>query len=258
MLLLILVGLGVGVVSALLGIGGGVLLVPFLPGLTNWSSHQVIAITLLIILGNSFGNMIWYNKRGLVNWEVLIFWGPFAAIGSFFGSYAALKLPGAQIRQGLLVILGLMILKCTMDFFKDPRSKKLFVSNNWHPFKGVFGLFVGTFSGFAGIGTGLVSNMIFMSRRWVSKDELAPTGNGVMFFVSLASVASFLLYGKSQNIEIAFFIESWKEITALMLSVFVSSFYLRPFNSLILDNLRFLALLVTLVSVFGYVLMEMF
>ncbi len=258
MLLLILAGLGVGVVSALLGIGGGVLLVPFLPALTDWGSHQVLAVSLFIILGNSFVNMIWYNKRGLVNWSVLMFWGPFAAIGSFFGSYWALKLPGVQIRQALLLLLGLMILKCTKDFFKDPRSKKLFVTNDWHPFKGIFGLFVGTFSGFSGIGTGLVSNMIFMSRRWVGKDEVAPTGNGVMFFVSLASVASFLIYGKSQNVEISFFIESWKEITALMVSVFLSSFYLRPFNALILDNLRFISLLLTLLSVFGYVLMEMF
>ncbi|MGH1469327.1 MAG: sulfite exporter TauE/SafE family protein [Bdellovibrionales bacterium] len=258
MLLLLLVGLGVGVISALLGLGGGVLLVPFLPGLTDWSSHQVVAVTLLIILGNSFANMLWYNKRGTVNWDVLIFWGPFAAIGSFTGSYFALKFTGENIRMALLALVGLMIIRFSLDFFKDPRSKKLFVSSDWNPLKGVFGFFVGTLSGFCGIGTGLVSNTLFMSRRWVLKDEVAPTGNGVMFFVSLASVASFLIFGKSQNIEMSFFLENWKQILMLMGSVFVSSFYLRPFNPLISDNLRFLCLVITLLSVFGYVLTEMF
>ena len=117
---------------------------------------------------------------------------------------------------------------------------------------------MGTLSGFCGVGTGLVSNILFMSRRWVLKDEVAPTGNGVMFFVSLASVASFLMFGKSQNIELSFFLENWKQILMLMGSVFLSSFYLRPFNPLISDNLRFLCLVITLLSVFGYVLTEMF
>lgn len=258
MLLLILVGLGVGVISALLGLGGGVLLVPFLPGLTGWTSHQVLAVALFIILGNSFANMIWYNKRDVVNWDVLIFWGPFAAIGSFLGSYWALKFEGVLIRQALLMLIGLMILNFSLDFFKNPRSKKLFVSSDWNPLKGVFGLFVGTLSGFCGIGTGLVSNTLFMSRRWVLKDEVAPTGNGVMFFVSLASTASFLIFGKSQNVELSFFLENWMTIVALMVSVFISSFFLRPFNPLISDNLRFICLLITLLSVFGYVLTEMF
>ena len=91
MVLLILVGLGVGVISALLGIGGGVLLVPFLPELTDWSSHQIVAVTLFIILINSFINMYWYNKRKMVNWDVLVFWGPFAALGSFLGAYLSLN-----------------------------------------------------------------------------------------------------------------------------------------------------------------------
>lgn len=258
MLFLILVGLGVGVVSALLGLGGGVLLVPFLPGLTNWNSHQVVAVALLIILGNSFANMIWYNKRGLVNWDVLIFWGPFAAIGSFTGSYYALKLQGKNIRIALLIMVGFMITKFSLDFFKNPRNKKLFVSSDWNPLKGVFGLFVGALSGFCGVGTGLVSSLLFMSRRWVLKNEVAPTGNGVMFFVSFASVVSFLIFGKTQEIELAFFLEHWKEILTLMVSVFVSSFYFRPFNPLISDNLRFFCLVITLILVFGYVLVEIF
>jgi uncharacterized membrane protein YfcA len=258
MLFLILVGLGVGVISALLGLGGGVLLVPFLPGLTDWNSHQVVAVALIIILINSFLNLLWYNKRGLVNWSVLLFWGPFAALGSFTGSYYALKVDGKNIRLALLMIIGLMIIKFTLDFFKNPRSKKLFVSSDWHPFKGVMGAFVGTLSGFCGIGTGLVSNMLFMSRRWVGKDEVAPTGNGVMFFVSLASVVSFMLYGGVQAIDFDFLKSSWKEMSILTASVFVSSFYMRPFNPLISDNLRFICLLTTLLSVFGYVLTEMF
>ncbi len=258
MLLLVLSGLGVGVVSALLGLGGGVLLVPFLPKLTDWSSHQVVAVTLLIILGNSFANMIWYNKRNMVNWSVLIFWGPFAAMGAFTGSYYALKLEGQKLRMALLVIVGLMIIRFSLDFFKNPRSKKLFVSSDWNPFKGIFGFFVGSFSGFCGVGTGLISNIIFMNRRWVLNNKVAPTGNGVMLFVSLASMISFLIFGKSQNIELSFFLENGKEILVLMGSVFISSFYLRPFNPLISDNLRFLCLIITLFSVFGCVLYEMF
>lgn len=256
--MLILVGLGVGVISALLGIGGGILLVPFLPGLTGWNSHQVVAVTLIIILFNSFLNLWWYNKQGMVNWDVLAFWGPFAGVGSFAGSYFALKVEGENIRLTLLVVLTLMILKFTNDYFKDPRDKKLFTSSNWSPLKGVFGGFVGLLSGFCGIGTGLVSTILFISRRWVLKDEVAPTGNGVMFFVSAASVASFMLFGSVQSIDVDFLLAAKFEIILLAASVFISSFYLRPFNPMISDNLRFISLLITLLSAFGYVFTELF
>jgi len=256
--MLVLVGLGVGVIAALLGIGGGILLVPFLPGLTGWNSHQVVAVTLLIILFNSFINMWWYNKRGMVNWDVLAFWGPFAGVGAFAGSYLALKVEGENIRMSLLVILSLMILKFTSDYFKNPRDKKLFTSSNWSPLKGVFGGVVGLLSGFCGIGTGLVSTILFISRRWVLKDEVAPTGNGVMFFVSAASVISFMLFGSVQSVDFNFLMAAKVEIALLASTVFVSSFYLRPFNPMISDNLRFICLLITLLSAFGYVFTELF
>jgi uncharacterized membrane protein YfcA len=258
MMMLILVGLGVGVISALLGIGGGVLLVPFLPGLTGWNSHQVVAVTLIIILFNSFINTWWYSKRGMVNWDVLAFWGPFAGVGAFAGSYLALKVEGVNIRITLLVVLAIMILKFTSDFFKDPRDKKLFTSSNWSPLKGVFGGAVGLLSGFCGIGTGLVSTILFLSRRWVLKDEVAPTGNGVMFFVSAASVLSFMLFGSVQSIDLNFLMGAKFEIMLLAASVFISSFYLRPFNPMISDNLRFICLLITLLSAFGYVSTELY
>lgn len=253
-LILIAIGIGVGVVSALLGIGGGVLLVPLLPAFTDWSSHQVVAVALFIILGNSLGNLYWYNKQGLVRWDVLMYWGPFAAIGSFLGSYAALKVEGKVLLIALLAVVLAMILKICLDYFKNPRSKKLFTTSDWSPFKGVFGLFVGTLSGFCGVGTGLLSNLFFMSRRWLRKDEVAPTGNGVMVFVSFSSVVTFLVLGKAKSIDAAFFISEASSLALLMVTVFVSSFFCRPFNPYISDNLRFSALLLTLLSVFIYVL----
>ena len=254
MILLLLLGLGVGAVSALLGIGGGVFLVPFLPALTGWNEHQVVAFALLIIMGNSLANLYWFNKHGLVSWDVLAFWGPMAAIGSFAGSYAAISFPGKYLRLALLAIVILMIIRFTLQFFQRSEDKRLFTSSDWSPFKSVYGIFVGTLSGFCGVGTGLVSNMMFMSRRWVLKDRVAATGNGVMFFVSMSSFCSFGLFGGGRSVDFNFVQDSWVKALVIMSSVFISSFLFRPLNPLISDGLRYLGLFVSLLFVSGYVI----
>ena len=257
MIFLLLLGLGVGAVSALLGIGGGVFLVPFLPALTGWNEHQVVAFALLIIMGNSLANLYWFNKRGLVSWEVLIYWGPMAALGSFFGSYYAISFPGKYLRMALLAVVILMIIRFTLQFFQRSEDKRLFTSSDWSPFKSIYGVFVGTLSGFCGVGTGLVSNIMFMSRRWVLKDRVSPTGNGVMFFVSLSSFVSFVLFGGGRDVDFNFIEDSWIEALTLMSTVFLSSFLLRPFNSLISDGLRYTGLFVSLCFVSVYIVYTM-
>lgn len=254
MLFILLLGLGVGAVAALLGIGGGVFLVPFLPFLTGWNEHQVVAFSLFIIMGNSLANLYWFSKRGLVSWEVLKFWGPMAAVGSFLGSFGALHFQGRYLRLVFLVVVLLMIVRFSLKFFQRSEDKLLFTSSDWSPLKSFYAIFIGTLSGFCGVGTGLLSNMMFMSRRWVIKDRLSPTGNGVMFFVSLSSILSFGLYGAARDIDYNFIQDSWPEALVLMSSVFVSSFFLRPFNPFISDGLRYFGLFVSLCFVSSYIL----
>ncbi len=257
MLFILLLGLGVGAVSALLGIGGGVFLVPFLPALTGWNEHQVVAFALLIIMGNSLANLYWFNKKSLVSWDVLIYWGPMAAIGSFVGSYFSIRFSGDHIKLALLFVVVLMIVRFTLTFFQKSEDKRLFTSSDWHPVKSIFGVFIGTLSGFCGVGTGLVSNMMFISRKWVIKDRLSPTGNGVMFFVSLSSFVSFMIFGSGRDVDFFFIQESWREALVLMTSVFLSSFFLRPLNPFISDGLRYFCLFVSLCGILFYILHSM-
>lgn len=254
--ILLLIGVGVGCLSALLGIGGGVLLVPFLPKLTGWSEHQVVGVTLFVIMVNSFANLVWFHRKGLVNWVVLRGWGPAAGLGSFLGSYGATRTEGVHLRLVLLGIVFVMILKTFRDFYMGPFSKKIFNTSDWSFWKSGLGVFVGSLSGFAGIGTGLVSNLIFISRRWVGKDEASPTGNGVMFFVGLFSCFSFVIFGGDRGIDLNFFKAEMWPLLCLIASVLSSSFFFRPLNVLIVQSLRFFALLLTLICVFCYVFVE--
>jgi len=250
---LLLIGFGVGCVSALLGIGGGVLLVPLLPLVTDWSQHQVVAVSLFVIMGNSLANLISFNKEGLVNWDVLKVWGPAAGVGSFTGSYLAVNTSDKNLKLALLVIIFVMILRSLVNFIKGRLSRKIFITSDWSPIKGLLGVFVGVFSGFAGVGTGLVSNILFMSRGWVRKDELAPTGNGVMFFTGFFSVVSFILFGQGKDLNFSFFKNSYLELLILMFAVLLSSRFFRPLNPLLTQGLRFACLMAILVAVFCYV-----
>lgn len=251
---LLLIGFGVGCVSALLGIGGGVLLVPLLPLVTEFSQHQVIAVSLFVIMGNSLANLISFNKEGLVRWEVLSVWGPAAGVGSFLGSYLAVQTSDKNLKLALLAIILVMMIRSLINFIRNRLTSKIFIVSDWSTVKGLLGVFVGVFSGFAGVGTGLVSNILFISRGWVKKDELSPTGNGVMFFTGFFGVISFILFGESRDLNFTFFKNFYLELLVLMFVVLLSSRFFRPLNPLLTQGLRFGSLMAILVAVFCYVL----
>ena len=83
-LLLLLLGLGVGVAVGLLGVGGGIVLVPALVYLMNMDQHMAQGTSLLLQLPPiGIGGLYLYWKKGNVDLRA----GVVCALGFFFGGY---------------------------------------------------------------------------------------------------------------------------------------------------------------------------
>ena len=113
--LLIVLGLIAGSASALLGIGGGVIMVPVLNLFFGLNIHQAVATSLTVILPTTFAGAIFHRKFDNIHVKALKFLMPTALIGAVFGAIFTNSLPSATIKMifGIYLFIAaiLMFLK---------------------------------------------------------------------------------------------------------------------------------------------------
>lgn len=97
--LLLIVGAFAGVLAGLLGVGGGIVLVPaFYYGFSSlgYQSLQLmqicLATSLATIIVTSIRSVMSHNKKGSVDWDILKTWAPGIVIGALIGMVTATAL----------------------------------------------------------------------------------------------------------------------------------------------------------------------
>jgi len=111
-------GLIVGVITGLVGVGGGFLIVPALVLLGGMPIHRAVATSLFIIALKSFTGFYKYldvlDAQDLsLDWNTLFIVTGLGIAGSFGGSAVANRLPQKTLRKGFgvfLIIMGVYIL----------------------------------------------------------------------------------------------------------------------------------------------------
>ena len=109
---LILLGLGVGVVTGLLGAGGGFLIIPSLVLFLRLSMKMAVGTSLLIIAINSLFGFLFSLKQFEYNWTILLVFTLLAIAGLFIGGKLADKIPNASLKKGFgwfILIMGVYI-----------------------------------------------------------------------------------------------------------------------------------------------------
>ena len=124
LILAALVGGAVGVVSGLLGIGGGVLMVPllyFLMGGAGWSGLAVApdheaalahATSLFVIIFAALSGLRAFHREGAVTWRVVVPLGLAAVVTAFLASQVAAGLPSPMLKAlfgGFLLFSGVRL-----------------------------------------------------------------------------------------------------------------------------------------------------
>jgi uncharacterized membrane protein YfcA len=99
------------VASGLFGIGGGVLLVPFLVLLFAFGQHRAQGTSLIALIPPT-GLLAFfaYAKAGFVSWRTGLLLIPGVFVGGIFGGWLAKRLQPRRMRQvfaGLMFALGL-------------------------------------------------------------------------------------------------------------------------------------------------------
>jgi uncharacterized membrane protein YfcA len=155
---LLYLGLGAlaGLISGLLGLGGGVVIVPILilsfemQGMApEISTHVAIGTSLATILVTSLSSIYTHHQNGAIKWNWVVKISPGILFGSLLGGLIALALNGNLLQLffgGFLVLISLQIL-----FYTPTRRTKITPSSLT---LGIAGISIGSLSALVGIGGG--------------------------------------------------------------------------------------------------------
>ncbi|AFZ01074.1 sulfite exporter TauE/SafE family protein [Calothrix sp. PCC 6303] len=108
-------GLAVGVLTGLVGVGGGFAIVPALVLLGNVPMKQAIGTSLLIIVFNSVAGFLGYLGHVSLDWNLMLSFIVAASIGTIFGAYLAEFVPANRLQKSfgyfLLAVAALVLVQ---------------------------------------------------------------------------------------------------------------------------------------------------
>jgi hypothetical protein len=110
--ILIFIGLAAGLLSGIIGIGGGLIMIPLLIILLGLDQHTAQGTSLAVMLPpiGILAAMNYY-KSGNLNWEYALIIASTFIVGGYFGSKIALQLSPQVLRKVFGVIMLVASLK---------------------------------------------------------------------------------------------------------------------------------------------------
>ncbi len=196
---LLVLGSATGFLAGLLGIGGGMLLVPFLTLLLGHRGvapelavKMAIATSMATILFTSLSSVRAHHRRGAVRWDLVRGLAPGIVAGGLLagaGAFAILK--GQWLALLFALFVGFSATQMLLDRKPAPHREMPRTAGQW----GVGGA-IGFLSGLVGAGGGFLS-VPFMTWCNVAIHNAVATSAALGFPIALAATAGYVIGGWS-------------------------------------------------------------
>lgn len=193
---LLLLGACTGFAAGLLGIGGGMLMVPFLTFLFTQQDfsnahivHMAVATSLTCILFTSVSSVRAHHAKQAVRWDIARLLAPTAFLGTVLGAQFA----GLLKTSYLALFFGLFVGYSALQML---RSKKVPASKTMPSNSAVAGVggVIGFVSSFVGAGGGFIT-VPFLSSRNVAMHHAVATSAAMGFPIAAGGLLGYLIAG---------------------------------------------------------------
>ena len=193
-LMYLVVGLIAGVLAGLLGVGGGVVIVPMLvfcftkQGISpELMMHLALGTSLASIIFTSISSFMSHHRRGAVDWSIVQRIVPGILVGTFGGTFIAARLSTGFLKGFFCVFL--YIVATQMIFNKKPKANR-----NLPATTGMFGVgsVIGVVSALVGIGGGSLS-VPFMLWCNVTAHRAIGTSAAIGFPIAVSGAIGFIV-----------------------------------------------------------------
>lgn len=119
-LFLVVFGYLVGVLAALLGVGGGIFMVPALVLVADFTQQEAQATSLLVILPTAIIATQRLHRAGVGDTRMSTRIGLLGVAGGALGALLALQLPGEVLRYAFAALLIVVAVRLLADARKEP------------------------------------------------------------------------------------------------------------------------------------------
>ena len=196
LVLCLIFGALAGLIAGLFGLGGGVVLVPFLMWLFNREGFSydtlmvtAVATSLATIIPTSISSIFAHHKRDAVIWRIVFRMVPGILVGSVFGSIIADKLPTTILKT----VFGIYLLLVSVQMFLQaaPKAQNLTLSN---PVASSAGSAIGVLSSLLGIGGGSLTVPFLFKCQFPMRNAVA-ISSACGLPIAVAGTVSYMLLG---------------------------------------------------------------
>lgn len=111
--LILVEGTVVGILTGLVGAGGGFLIIPALVVLSKLPMKEAIGTSLVIITAKSLIGFLGEGRESIISWTFLISVTAFAIVGIFIGMALSKKIDGAKLKPAFgwfVLVMGIYII----------------------------------------------------------------------------------------------------------------------------------------------------
>lgn len=191
-------GLATGFLAGLLGIGGGMLMVPFLTYLlglqqvgADLAVKMAIATSMATIMFTSISSVRAHHRRGAVRWDLVLRLAPGIALGGLLASLGVFALLKGSV---LAIFFGLFVSFSAVQMFLDrkPEAARQLPGTGGQVAAGGA---IGFLSGLVGAGGGFVS-VPFMTWCNVPIHNAVATSAALGFPIALSNVLGYVVAGQ--------------------------------------------------------------
>jgi uncharacterized protein len=190
-------GLGAGVLAGLLGIGGGIVIVPalyFVFGILGVDDairmQMAVGTSLMSIIPTSIRSLTSHHKRGAVDWAVLRRWALPLVAGVLSGTAAASAMPGKTLTAIFTALILIMAAKLVLA----PETWRLGTQMPGGWTERIYAALSGFFSAIMGIGGGIFG-VSFMTLYGKPILNAVATASGFGLIISLPGTLGMMAGG---------------------------------------------------------------
>jgi len=184
---LVPLGFAAGVLGSILGLGGGIIVVPVLT-FFGYSPTLAASTSLFAAFSNAVASTISYTRQKRIQFSIGLKLGLLSIPGTILGAYIS-----SEITPSLFKILfGLVLIVSAIYIFINRKieSKQRNQSKQVMLFAVGASFFAGIISSLFGIGGGIVFVPLMVIVMGLSMKEAAPTSQFILLFASAAGLAA--------------------------------------------------------------------
>ena len=198
-LALVATGVFAGILAGLLGVGGGIVIVPVLFflfqsfGVSPDSAMLVATATsLATIVPTSISSIRSHNQKGNVDFDLLKHWAVYILVGVFAGSWLVTRVEGTM----LTMLFGVIALLSALNMLFRTGKSALYQQLPNTAGQSIMGTSIGFFSSMVGIGGGTISVPLLTLYNYPAHKAVG-TAAAIGLIISLPGALTMLILGNT-------------------------------------------------------------